>query len=232
MRVVTALLLLAGLTAAPLSAQAGERDSESSYRMSITWGGGWTFSSTASQLATQLREAGYNHTYTPLCLSPACPDPQRYPIRRRASPPGSLTMRFRLTRLVSVAGGYTWKRLGAAIGRREKESSDFWTRDVDHILTSSRVTTLWVGGALHPLPSLRLGAGPGFYWTGRDHWVSRLGLLGEIGLDLPRGSRFFVDVAVRGHLVGSEEVTDQPTGITLQNDLNHVTLEIGLGLRF
>lgn len=231
MRAIT-ILLLGGLVASPISGQSAGPAAGTRPRLSITRTSGWTFSSAESQLENQLIHAGYDQSSPPplICFQP-CGTPTRYPIGRHPTAPRSITVRYALTDLVALAGGYTRQGLGGAIGRRNSGTYPFGTSDL--IRSVWVAEAYWVGAAIYPVRNLRVAAGPGRYrLESEDHQFTKVGLLAEIGLEVFMGRHIFLDLAFRGHRVGTRDVADGPSGVTLRTELNHATAEIGLGVAF
>ena len=107
------------------------------------------------------------------------------------------------------------------------------------------VTTAWSGSVVsiaahvEPIERFSLGGGvsvnrfQGDDGPGTQHAsVTRLGLLAEATLRLPRASRFFWEVALGGHwLPGSPEVVIAPGALRLRPSWSYLTLETGIGVR-
>ncbi len=64
--------------------------------------------------------------------------------------------------------------------------------------------------------------------------VSRVGLMGEAGAELPANRRFFLNLGVRVHLVPATDVEHgyiDSVPITLRPNWTHAALLAGLGIR-
>ena len=222
------IVLIGGIAAAPAWGQSPGAETGRANRLSITWSGGRTFSGIAPALAEQLSEAGWGQSGAEICIV-VCAEPATFPVEHGPEAPLSVTVRYSLTRILGLVGGYTRQGLGGAIGRRDHGLFNA----AEYIDSVWEADALWFGCSLYPWGDLRLSVGPGIYrMESPDHRVTRAGLLAEVGFELPLVRRFFVDLALRRHVIGSSEVTDEHSGVTLRSDWSHDTVQIGLGVGF
>ena len=92
---------------------------------------------------------------------------------------------------------------------------------------------MWVGAFWRPYPALRLGGGPAWYRLVSQLEkleISRVGLMGEAGGEVPMYGRFFLDLAVRFHLIPTQDVEHDLFGpLTLRPNWSHTALLVGVG---
>jgi hypothetical protein len=180
-------------------------------------------------LAEQMRKAGFDDTSPGGCFF-GCIGPIDHPEQAGAGGATGLTARFAISDPVAVGAGYGHTSLGGSTGYRAKAGSEFG----DYVFSSWEATMMWAGVFWRPGSDLRLGGGPGWYRLedGEGFSVSRIGLMGEVGLEAPAARRFFLNLAIRGHLVPAKDVAQGWTvPITLRPKWSHVALLAGLGVR-
>ena len=128
------------------------------------------------------------------------------------------------------------------MGYREDPNDPGWGPVLSSEWNSNSV---WATAFWTPHPAIRLGLGPGWYGLKSRSALeneSVLGLMGESGAEIPWDRRFFLDVAIRFHLVPETDVQVVAKGpgwigrpgvterVTLRPNLSHATLQLGLGL--
>ena len=225
-------VILAALLAMPVAAQ----DTGGAVRrLSISLTAGGVFGGPASAIAGQLRAFGYGDAKPYSCFFSGilCSGPTDYP-QFYGGAGGGLSLRYEVGDRWAVSGGWAKLDYGSATGYRAGGLGNF-------------VTTAWSGSvvsvAAHVEPVERLSLGGGVSvnrFQGDDGpgtqqaSVTRLGLLAEATLRLPRASRFFWEVGLGGHwLPGSPEVViGAPSGsLRLRPAWSYLTLRTGIGIR-
>ncbi|KPK80916.1 MAG: hypothetical protein AMS25_08270 [Gemmatimonas sp. SM23_52] len=145
-----------------------------------------------------------------------------------------LTARFAISGAVAVGAGYSNTSLGGSMGYRANAEPPGWFSG-EHVISHWDATMAWVGAFWKPHPAVRLGGGPGWYqlenYDARAVKVSQVGLMVEVGAEVPAARRFFLDLAIRLHLVPAKNVEHGRTvPITLRPNWTHAALLAGLGL--
>jgi len=205
MRIAT--LLVIGAVLAPTGARGQEGADARLKPVFIVLGMGAALNGPAAGLADQFREAGYDERGF---FSTAHPT---------EAPPEvavSVVARLRASRPVIIGVGLSRAILGGSVGYRQ-EGFDF-------IFSRWSISTASVGAFWSAYPGVRVGGGPAVFRMSDDdsdekHEVTKLGLIGEVGVEYPSNRRFFVDLAVRIHAIPSEDVA-----YTSQSSGNVVTL--------
>ena len=234
------LVVMCSLVPAPggqLQAQAETTDSPLR-RFSFSGTFGFLAITHAGGLADQIRDLGYDDTMPYGCFI-FCSGPTEYP-RTHRGPSLSLSARYELDKRWAVSAGVGWSELREAVG---------WTESgpiagLGEYLTSRRWTdrTVWAVGHVKPAWALSVGAGvakhdlrSGFDDDPGRVSTSRIGVVLEATIRLPRESRLFWETKVRGHYVpeGFQERHDEPwrEPIVLNGNWSHVSLETGVGIR-
>jgi len=180
----------------------------------------------ASGLADQFRQVGYDDP------SPCfffCHGTTPHPSEDASSAAVGFTIRYPVGRSVAVGGGLTRAILGGAAGYRSE--------GMDYIFSRWNTSIAWAGGFWIMDPGIRLGGGPAWYRLDDDdseqHTVSRMGLLGEVGLEFPANRTFFLDLAVRLNVVPATDVdysTADESVVRLRPSWTHVQLQAGFGI--
>jgi len=197
--------------------------------ISVVWNVGQSFIGPGSNLVNQLLRAGYRNRT--LCPAHAwvCGGPSQV----ESAPGGAsaLTLRYAMTSELAVGAGISWTELGGGSGYR-------WREKWEEIRSYWDVSTVWAAAFWMPVPELRLGGGPALYGLsdeGGRNEVSKLGLIGEYGIEYPSNRRFLLDVAVRLHVVPSEDVVYRSqlseTDVKLSPNWTHVQVLAGIGVR-
>ena len=227
MRTVTFLLI--GAVLAPTGLR-GQDPGDAPHRsVSIVLGMGAALNGPASGLVDQLREAGYDER-SPCFIF--CSGSTSHPTEAPPEVAVSVAAHLRVSRPLIVAGGLSRAALGGSTGYRQE--------GFDWIFSHWSTSTAWVGAFWSAYPGVRVGGGPAVFRMSDDgidekHEVSKLGLMGEAGVEYPSNRRFFVDLAVRIHAVPSEDVvyTSRASGnvVTLRPNWTHVQVLVGFGIR-
>lgn len=228
---------LAALLPADLAGQeTGDLVGHDRKRLTLTFEMGNPVPDAGGGLADQMRRAGYDDTAPNSCFFIFCSGPTTHPFEADGGPSTSVRARYALGPSVAVGLGYGTTALGGADGYRASVAarvSSHWEADI-----------AWASVFWTPHPALRVGGGPAWFGLEETHLeqrFSRAGAVGELGLEVPTGSWFFVDLGLRGHLVPSSadvtypvsDVTGQEiASLTLRPGASHVTLFVGTGLRF
>jgi hypothetical protein len=226
------ILLLACLMPAQLAGQSSDdRTRRPSRRLSFVLELGGSVGGPAAGLAEQLRQAGFDDTTPGGCFFIGCSGPTPHPTQERPDGAVVLSARFAINRGLAVGVGYGNTSLGGSMGyRRDVESA--WG---DYVLSHWDATILWAAAFWKPAPAFRLGGGPGWYRlenVPEGSKVSQVGLMLEAGAEAPANRRFFLDLAIRAHLVPAKDVEHGWTNpTTLRPDWTHVTLLAGVGVR-
>ncbi|MGA7306615.1 MAG: hypothetical protein WBW88_17185 [Rhodothermales bacterium] len=198
-------------------------------RVSIVLSLGATVGGPASGLADQLRLAGYDDG-SPGCFFSSC-GTLPHPSKQSPTIASGVTLRYPVSHALIVGGGLATSDLGGAIGYKE---SGF-----EFIFSDWTTSILWAGAFWTAYPGVRVGGGPAWYRlhsheTLEENKISRLGMMGEAGLEFPSNRLFFVDVAVRINVVPEEDVQyhnfDRETIASLRPKWTHMQVLAGFGV--
>jgi len=225
-------LLLACLVPTQLAGQSSDESARRPRRrLSFVFEVGRSFGGPGAGLVDQLRVAGFDDTDPGGCFLIGCSGPTAHPTHERPSGAAGLTARFAINHRLAVGVGYGNTPLGGSMGYRADTASVFGG---DYIFSHWDVTFAWAAAFWKPAPALRLGGGPGWYRlenTPEGSKVSQIGLMVEAGAELPADRRFFLDLAVRAHLIPAKDVDHGWTDpLTLRPTWSHVTLLAGIGV--
>lgn len=230
------LVLAALLPTALAGQQTGVLAEPDRKRLTLTFEMGNPVPDAGGGLADQLRRAGYGDLSPRTCFFILCSGPTEHPFPADGGPSVAVRARYALGPTVAVGVGYASSPLGGADGYRASTAarvSSHWEADI-----------VWGSVFWTPHPAFRVGGGPAWFGLADDaagHRFSRPGAVGELGLEVPAGSRFFIDLGIRGHLVPSSADVDYPvtslTGeelgsVTLRPGASHVAVFAGAGVRF
>lgn len=231
MRATIIFLLTALWPAALLGQNPDNRSGPPSRRLSLIVQFGPSLGGPASGLAEELRLAGFDDTNPGGCFFIGCSGPTAYPTQESPTAAAGLTAHFALSRRLVIGAGYSNTSLGGAAGYRADTASVFG----DFVFSHWDATIVWAGAFWRPAPALRLGGGPGWYRlenVPEGSKVSQVGVMVEVGAELPAYRRFFLDLAVRAHLIPTKDVAHGGTEpVTLRPTWSHVALLAGLGVR-
>lgn len=200
------------------------------YRLSVVYAFGGAFGGPADPLADEMDQAGYGLTQPGGCfLYIICTGPTFYPIAEQ--PTGTITglsARYALQPLFAIGAGFESGPIGGATGNGP-----------DGFLTVAwDATSVWT--AAYPTPSrgFRLGVGPSYHTLsqGDQHPKEhRFGVTAEMGVQFPRRSHLYVDIAGRYHFIPTSEVEvgtpGTPLVMTSQPHWSHFNTMFGVGLR-
>lgn len=228
----TAIIFLLALWPASLVGQnPDDRSGPPRRRLSLVLELGASFGGPASSLAEQLSLAGFDDTNPGGCFLIGCSEPTAHPTQESPAEAVGLIARFAVSRQLVLGAGYGNTSLGGSMGYRADTASVFG----DYVFSHWDATIIWAGAFWRPAPALRLGGGPGWYRLENipeGSKVSRIGLMIEAGAELPADRRFFLDLAVRAHLIPPTDVEQGRTApVTLRPTWSHVALLAGLGVR-
>lgn len=246
----TTCLLILILTTVPTTLVGQSLDDRAPRRFSFILDVGLPLGGPAHGLAAQLRQAGFDD---PTGCFIFCTGIISHPSEHGGAGAFALTARFAISSAVVVGAGYRAAELGGSNGFRKTE----WVCVDDMPPCTPREgvprgflfsrwsgTTVWAGAFWRPALStgVRIGAGPAWHslttWTaagrpGETDPVSRVGLMGEVGFELPSDRRFFWDIAVRIHLVPTKDVEHPVRGappITMRPNWTYAQLLVGFGV--
>ena len=226
------ILLLACLVPAQLAGQSSDaRAHRVPRRLALLLELGGTVGGPAAGLVEQLRQAGFDDTRPGGCFI-FCSGPTAHPTHDGPDGPAvGLTARFAISRRLVVGAGYGKTSLGGSMGYRADTTSILG----DYVLSHWETTIAWAAAFWKPHPAFRLGGGPGWYRLENipeGSKISQVGLMVEVGAEVPANRRFFLDLAVRAHLVPAKDVDhglSEPT--TLRPNWTHAMLLAGFGVR-
>lgn len=205
-------------------------------RLTLTFEMGNPVPDAGGGLVDQMRRAGYGDRAPVSCFFIFCSGPAEHPSPADGGPSVGVRARYALGPGLAVGLGYASSPLGGADGYRASAAarvSSHWEADI-----------VWGSVFWTPHPTFRVGGGPAWFGLADDaagHRFSRAGAVGELGLEVPAGSRFFIDLGIRGHLVPSSADVAYPvssfTGeelgsVTLRPRASHLALFVGTGVRF
>lgn len=229
------VMVSVALPPAPVSAQQpGEEGGSRPGKIGLVLELGRVVGGPALGLVRQLREAGYDDTSPGGCSFFGCHDGIPHPRRNGPGGVGGLTARVSLKPSMAVALGYSSASLGGADGYRR--GADVLSNA--YAFSNWDALSFWVAGFWKPAPVMRLGGGPAWVRLNNSPQpigVSRLGAVGEFGIEVPAPrSGFFLNLAVRYHHVPSADVVHgrDSERITLRPDWTHSVVSGGLGWRF
>ncbi|MGA7305907.1 MAG: hypothetical protein WBW88_13595 [Rhodothermales bacterium] len=226
MKATHLILTAAWLVPTALTGQSLDRADKD--RVSLVLSLGAALGGPASGLADQLRRAGYDDG-SPACFFSSCGTLPN-PTEQRPSVASGVTLRYLINHALIVGGGFATSDLGGAIGYK-KSGFNF-------IFSDWTASILWAGAFWTALPGVRLGGGPAWYrlhsQAHEEYKISRLGLMGEAGLEFPSNRLFFVDVAARINLVPEDDVQYRDlhgeTTASLRPKWTHTQLLAGFGV--
>jgi hypothetical protein len=210
-------------------------------RLTIVASPGWAFGGPGKDLMDQMRRAGFSGRQPRECLDldliyidlgNNCTEGGTYPESVGSGLTFGITARFALRPTFAAAAGYSTNAIGGANGYNPATRTHLYSAPWD-------ATYYWIGGFWTPSRSVRLGGGPAHV---RIHnWVqggtSRLGMIGEVGLDAPMVGPLFLDLAVRAHLVPSVEIahglasSGPDMDPSLRVSATHLAATVGIGFR-
>jgi len=221
-----ALLLAALPVAVPLPAPDTVSAARPRHRLSLTVELGGTFTGPSSGLAEQLRDTGFDDTSPGGCLFIFCGGPHAHPTEENPGVAAALTARYAVTPSLAVGLGTATASLGGATGYRGTPESFG-----DYVFSDWESRVLWGGVFWRPLPSIRLGGGPGWYrlkdMESAPNSVGRVGLVLEAGTELPANRLLFLSLTIRGHLVPTTDVPYHD--VVLRPSWSYLTISAGLG---
>jgi len=230
MRPAVILLLICLLPSSLVGQSSDDRARRPGRRLSFVLELGGSFGGPGAGLADQLRVAGFDDTHPGGCFLIGCSGPTAHPTQEKPGGAVGLTVRFVVNRSLVVGVGYGNTSLGGSMGYRTDTTSVFG----DYVFSHWDATIVWAAAFLKLAPAFRLGGGPGWYRLENipeDSKVSQIGLMIEAGAELPANRRFFLDLAVRGHLIPAKDVEHGRTDpITLRPNWSHITLLAGVGV--
>jgi len=180
----------------------------------------------ASGIADRLRQVGYDDETTCWLF---CSGTISHPSEQQPTAAAGAMVRYMLNEHLLIGTGVSMLDMGGSHGYR----SDTF----DYIFSYWTASMMWAS-AYWTESGFRLGGGPSWYRLKDDETsdrnrVTRFGLMGEAGLEVPAEKRFFLDFAIRVHLVPSKDVAYEVpdrSAVTIRPNWTHVQLMAGLGI--